>query len=97
MDLRVHRIPASHVELGPLASAPRMPLTFQITVTPVAVSVGGHYAIKVHHGNHGARYLCWFYPEPQKQQPKGLFAMRVTLDDAMADAQHHALTGEVRR
>lgn len=53
------------------------------------------YEISVHHGRKGARYLCTFF-EMQPRRSAGLFALRASLDDSFADAQHHARTGEVR-
>lgn len=71
-------------------------LVWQARSTSVCyVSRCARYEISVHHGRAGARYLCTFF-ELHPRRAAGLFALRRVLDEAFADAQHHARTGEIR-
>lgn len=83
----------SHVERAAVAAETSGPLVFETSSAVAALSHCSCYQIKVHHGRKGGRYLCWYLPTPNA--PQQLFAMRMTLDEAMADAQHHARTGQV--
>ena len=73
------------------------PLLWRARSTSVCyVSECGRYEISVHHGRLGARYVVTFFESAPRRRPAGLFNLRQTVDEAFADAQHHARTGEVR-